>query len=381
MPLTAPLRGRLPRGIPNWIGQELVPGIVGYPIGIIGQYPMNEDTADDNAELGTGGTFAAWTNDTPDDWIVIGEGGAGAYGTRDPEVSQVATGQSHANAGGETGGMCNIYTSDGTGISVTRIVSGFIVGRKYRFSIIIDTVTLGSISVQSGNPGFFTKRGNLTSSVSWTSVASNTSTDITIARTQGIGEVDVTFDDMSVKLCAAEDSSSNDNDMLMQRDTGGTGGADSIHRAGKIKGAFDFNGSSDFGEVGDIEADVKFIAMWVNPDAVNVTDFLIDLNGTDYITIVNGTVTKNGFGTGTQIIYVDGVVASTVTANWHFVVLTSTVGFDAHDLEIGRLEGSGYFAGLMDNVMLWNRIPSGYEIGRQFQNQFSAYRKRRHGGR
>ena len=107
-------------------------------------------------------------------------------------------------------------------------------------------------------------------------------------------------------------------------------------------------------DVGNQASSIKTISLWCNPDAVNVTDYLIDLNGTDYITIVNGTVIVNGFAASTEVIYVDGVVATTVTANWHHVVITATSGFTASDLDIGRLGGSGYFDGLIDNVMLFD---------------------------
>jgi len=136
----------------------------------------------------------------------------------------------------------------------------------------------------------------------------------------------------------------------------------------KINGSFGFNGTDDYIDIGNQGSDVKSIAMWCRPDAINVTDYLIDLNGTDYITIVNGTVTQNGFATGTQVIYVDGIVASTVTANWHLVVLTSTDGFTASDLDIGRLEGGGYFDGLMDNVMIFSKELTPDEIKRIYNN-------------
>lgn len=107
-------------------------------------------------------------------------------------------------------------------------------------------------------------------------------------------------------------------------------------------------------DVGNQGGSVKSISLWCNPDAVNVTDYLIDLDGTNYITIVNGTVTVNGFAGSTEVIYVDGAVISTVTANWHHVVVTATAAFTASDTDIGRLEGSGYFNGLIDNVMLFD---------------------------
>ena len=106
--------------------------------------------------------------------------------------------------------------------------------------------------------------------------------------------------------------------------------------------------------VGNAGVSVRSISMWVNPDAVNVTGHLIDLNGTDYVKQTNATLSVGGFAGSTEVIYVDGVVSSTITANWHHVVVTATAGFTASDLDIGRLEGSEYFDGLIDNVMLFD---------------------------
>lgn len=125
--------------------------------------------------------------------------------------------------------------------------------------------------------------------------------------------------------------------------------------AGKKNFALDLDTNENV-DVGNHGSSIKSIAIWCKPDAVNVTDYLISLNGTDYIRIVNGTVTKNGFGTGTQIIYVDGVVAATVTANWHLISLTSTDGFTASDLDIGKKPPVGYFNGLVDDVMIFDVV-------------------------
>ncbi len=106
--------------------------------------------------------------------------------------------------------------------------------------------------------------------------------------------------------------------------------------------------------VGNAGVSVRSISMWINPDAVNVTGHLIDLNGTDFIKQTNATLSVGGFGGSTEVIYVDGVVGTTITANWHHVVVTATASFTASDLDIGRLEGSEYFDGLVDNVMLFD---------------------------
>lgn len=304
-----------------------VGGAAGAPPTLIAHYRMNEDTANDNNNQITNPSFASdtgWTKGTG--WSIAG-------------------GVAHC---------------DGSQVDPSMIYqpTGITVGRKFGIVFTISNYSgTGQIRPFCGNGRAGTwVSGNGTHTEFLVNVGNNNF--ILQGDADFIGDID----NVSVKLCAAEDSSGNGHDMLMQQDT------DAIHVAGKINGAFDFNGTSDFGQVGDTESDVKSIVMWVNPDAVGVTDSIIDLNGTDYITIVNGTVTKNGFATGTQIIYVDGVVASIVTANWHLIILTSTVGFDANDLDIGR-KGSSYFGGLIDSIMLYSVVLSPDDGKRIYNNR------------
>lgn len=130
--------------------------------------------------------------------------------------------------------------------------------------------------------------------------------------------------------------------------------------AGKINSALDFNSTA--GESVAIVlsvAGVQSITMWVNPDSIAVTDYPLSVSSANYISIVNGTVTKNGFTTGTQIIYVDGQVSSIIPdTNWHFVVMTSTVAYTTDSAKIGRRGTSGtyYFNGVMDDVRLYDEV-------------------------
>ena len=137
---------------------------------------------------------------------------------------------------------------------------------------------------------------------------------------------------------------------------------------GVVNTALDLD-TDEWIDVGNQAGSVKTISLWCSPDAVNVTDYLIDLNGTDYITVVNGTVTVNGFAASTEVIYVNGVVATTLTAgSWYHVAVTAAAGFTAGDLDIGRLEGSGYFNGGMDNVMLFSGTLTAVEVRRLYNN-------------
>jgi len=106
--------------------------------------------------------------------------------------------------------------------------------------------------------------------------------------------------------------------------------------------------------VGNQAGSVKSISLWCNADAINVTGHLLDLNGTDYIKQTNATLSVGGFAGSTEVFYVNGAVGTTITATWCHVVVTATAAFSATDLDIGILEGSEYFNGLIDNVMLFD---------------------------
>lgn len=149
-------------------------------------------------ELVINGNFAAWTLDNPTGWSVSGEVLGNGYGTGDPEVSQVATGQSHADAGSETGGMCNLYTSDGTNVYIRRIIRDLIVGGRYTVSIKVDTVTAGSLVVkESWNSQFPDQDISAAGTYSWSFVANRTG--ITPSIEESGSGTDITIANISVR--------------------------------------------------------------------------------------------------------------------------------------------------------------------------------------
>lgn len=123
------------------------------------------------------------------------------------------------------------------------------------------------------------------------------------------------------------------------------------------------SGSSMYVDVGTGPASVKTVSMWFKPDDITAhTDSPIDLNGTDFLTVVNGTLTKNGFAGGTAVLYTDGVAAaSTLTLNWHHIAITDTSAKNATDLDVGRETGN-YSDGLVAGVRLYNRVLTPVEM-------------------
>ncbi|KKN77699.1 hypothetical protein LCGC14_0358250 [marine sediment metagenome] len=118
------------------------------------------------------------------------------------------------------------------------------------------------------------------------------------------------------------------------------------------------SGSSIYIDVGAGPSSVKTTSMWFKPDDVTAhTDSPIDLNGTDFLTVVNGTLTKNGFAGGTAILYTDGVAAAvTLTAGrWYHIGITDTSAKNASDFDIGRETGN-YTDGIVAGVRLYSTL-------------------------
>jgi hypothetical protein len=121
---------------------------------------------------------------------------------------------------------------------------------------------------------------------------------------------------------------------------------------------FSFNGTDDYIDINTGPTSVSTVAMWIKPDSIiATTDGLIDLNTTDYLTVVNGTLTKAGFAGGTTVLYVDGVAGTSVTTNWHLIGITDTVAKNADDMEIGSLTGvATYMAGKIGETWLFSDV-------------------------
>lgn len=124
--------------------------------------------------------------------------------------------------------------------------------------------------------------------------------------------------------------------------------------------AGNFDGSSSYLDIGDIENDIKSVEIWLKPTSVSVTEEVIDLNGTAYIKITDGVVSAEGFASPT--IYTNGVKASSITMGWNHIIATTSTSIDASDVDIGRLEGSTYFNGLIFISRVYNYTLPYYRV-------------------
>ena len=130
--------------------------------------------------------------------------------------------------------------------------------------------------------------------------------------------------------------------------------------------ALDFDGSNDYIDIGSVGAGIQTISFWIEADNIaSRTDHVLDLNGTDFIKIVNGEVTVNNIDSPTY--YINGASGSrTIGAidSWYHVAITTSTGINVTDMDIGRVEGESpeYFDGKVDEVRLWNDIRTASEI-------------------
>lgn len=121
-----------------------------------------------------------------------------------------------------------------------------------------------------------------------------------------------------------------------------------------------FNGTDAYLDIGNINNTVNTVEIWLKPASITVTEEILDLNGAAYIKATSGTITAEGFNA--PIIYINGIVAPIISTNWNHVVATTTTSINATDVDIGRLEASTWFDGIIFISRIYNRALPAYEI-------------------
>ena len=124
-----------------------------------------------------------------------------------------------------------------------------------------------------------------------------------------------------------------------------------------------FDGADDYVDIGNITGSsnivdgIKTISFWMHADDITShTDYLIDLNGDDYIKKEDAEVTASPH-ISSPTYYVNAVSGEQTIAavdTWYHVVIKTSTGIPPGDVDIGRLESTGFFDGLIDEVALWS---------------------------
>lgn len=130
--------------------------------------------------------------------------------------------------------------------------------------------------------------------------------------------------------------------------------------SGKYSSGFNFDGTDDYIDVGDTGHSVNWISFWAKP--TTTTQSIIDIDGgTRSISISSGNVTATGFASPT--IYVDYLETNVFPndGEWHYVSVYSGTSYSANNVDIGRI-GSSYYSGMLDDVKLFNYIPTQIQV-------------------
>jgi len=132
--------------------------------------------------------------------------------------------------------------------------------------------------------------------------------------------------------------------------------------AGKIGQGFLFNGSNSY-ITGPTYNGVKTVSFWIKPNSTTQEIASLDTNLAS-TSISNGTVLANNFTSPT--IYVDGVNTTTIGTGWHFVTITTATAINASAIQIGKT-GTGYYAGVLDDVRIYNRALSASDVAQLYK--------------
>ena len=87
------------------------------------------------------------------------------------------------------------------------------------------------------------------------------------------------------------------------------------------------------------------------------------MNGAADVEVIDGAITANNFS---LTIYVDGVAASIIDTDWHYVVISTSTGINANAVDIGKID-TGYFDGKLDEVRFYDYALSADEIGQLYR--------------
>ena len=258
------------------------------------------------------------------------------------------------------GGSANYYGENtGSVISTTPYRNSFVVNgdsvTAYHNGPNLQTRTVSGFNLQY-IAITDTEAGSTGTNVDWVFVRKYASTQ----PTSSLGSEETTpdpimewrFDEGSGST--AQDSSANNKD-------GTITGAGRVNQDQCVLGrCVYFDGTNDVITGNSSVANVKAVEFWVKVVSTAGTEQLLDLNGTDYLTSVSGTVTAAGFGTET--IYVDGVLGTSLQPDqWHHVAVVSDSSMTASAIKIGQIS-TNYGQIFADDIKFFNYARSATQV-------------------
>ena len=134
--------------------------------------------------------------------------------------------------------------------------------------------------------------------------------------------------------------------------------------------ALSFDGTDDYVSVSNsITMATGSLSFWAKPNTT--TQKLIELSASDYVSLASGIVTVAGFGT--EVVYVDGRQTTVFPdTNWHHIAIVSSVAITANTVNLGK-NGATYYAGLLDDVRIYNYARTANQIKRDYNEGKAMY--------
>ncbi|MDP2668785.1 MAG: LamG domain-containing protein [bacterium] len=137
-----------------------------------------------------------------------------------------------------------------------------------------------------------------------------------------------------------------------------------VPTAGKLGQGID--STQSYVNPGNVSSSVNSFSLWMKTASSSPTINLIDLNASQNIKIVNGTVTASGLTSPS--IFVDGASGSTVNAGWHHIAVTTGTAVNASAVNLGlNATTTAPLDGVLDDVRFYNRVINTDEIKRLYK--------------
>lgn len=136
---------------------------------------------------------------------------------------------------------------------------------------------------------------------------------------------------------------------------------------GKYDKCLSFSGGTNVVTVQNAHNSIKSISFWINPNSI--TESILELNGSSYVTINSGTITTTGITSPT--IYVNKIQSSQLLAGiWQHVIIASNTAINGSSILFGRANGTS-LNGLLDDIKIYSDVLSVTEVTQDFNQKSS----------
>jgi hypothetical protein len=123
----------------------------------------------------------------------------------------------------------------------------------------------------------------------------------------------------------------------------------------------------DYINIGSTISDIKTVSFWIYP--TTDTTSILELNGSNTITITSNTISANNFSTPT--IYVNGISTTTLAINtWQHIEITTNTGISGTTINFGKVSAN-FFQGIIDEIKFFTYPRSAAQVKTDYNSRGS----------